>query len=164
MLNPFVKGDFKVKVVKPSQKVDYYIDREIVLKTVITGYEDKECTKPIGSMVPVVVENKKDIKILVNSHADEVGVVNILNRIIKTGDMSLLQAREAQYIDTTQLPQSLGEVQAKAIALESIYANIPEDLKKDMSLDQFVKTMTDERVKAYYDGLKNVEEKKEGQE
>lgn len=159
MLNPFVKGDFKVKVFKPSQQVDYYIDREIVLKTVITGYEDEECTKPIGSMIPEVVENKKDIKILVNSHAEEVGVVNILNRIIKTGDMSLLKAREAQYIDTTELPQSLGEVQAKAIALESIYANIPEDLKKDMSLDQFVKTMTDERIKSYYEGLNKVEEK-----
>ena len=128
-----------------------YVARKIVMKTIITGYEDKECTKPIGSMVPSVVEEKIPIKQLVQSHANEVGVANIIRRILQTGDMSLLNQREAQYVDTTKLPKSIGQVQEKAIALESIYASIPADLKKDMTLEQFVTTMTNEKIKAYYD-------------
>lgn len=164
--SPFVPGAIVPFKSSCNSSLDYYVDRKVVLKAKITGYEDEAQTKPVGVMVPQVVEEKTDIKKLVSADAKNVGVANILARVLRTGDMSLLQARDAQYVDTTKLPSSIADVQAKALALESIYANIPGELKKDMSLETFVKTMTDERLKSYYEGQakqKEASEKKEGE-
>ena len=148
--SPFVVGSYKKVPLPKRAPTNDYVSKKIVLKTVITGYQDDDKQTPIGVMVPTVVEEKTNIKELINSHANEVGVANVIRRILATGDMSLLEQNKAQYIDTTTLPKSISDVQAKALALESIYANIPAELKKDMTLSEFVKTMTDDRIVEYY--------------
>lgn len=130
---------------------EYYEDIEIVLKGEFTGeYEDEEKTKPVCVMTPTLVKEKTNIKDLVMKHADEVGVVNIIRRIARTGDMSLLNQNNPIDGDLTSLPKSIAEVQATALRAELLYSQLPESMRKEMSLDEFCKTMTDDKIKDYY--------------
>lgn len=136
---------------KDAPMEEYYQSVEIVLKGEFTGeYEDEAKTKPVCLMVPTVVIEKTNIKDLIQKHADEVGVVNIIRRIARTGDLSLLNQNNPIDGDLTALPQSIAEVQATALRAELLYSSLPESMKKDMSLEQFMKVMDDDRITDYY--------------
>lgn len=166
VLSPFVGREDKFSF--PLQpEATYYTDWEIVLKTVITGYENDDPEKPIGSMVPTIVEHKTDIQSLIDKDADQVGVVNIIRRIAQTGDLSLLQQGNPIDGDLTELPQSIAEVQAKALSAELLYAQLPEDMKKGLTMEQFVSRMDDDSIRGYFQSLvdkaKQSESVKEGE-
>lgn len=130
---------------------EFYEDVSIVLKGQFTGeYEDEEKTKPICVMVPEVVVEKTNIQDLIQKNADQVGVVNIIRRIARTGDLSLLQQNTPIDGDLTELPKSIAEVQATALRAELLYSQLPANMRKEMSLDEFCKTMNDEKIKDYF--------------
>lgn len=160
MPSPFVAADCKYNkpLVQAEPETDY-IARKIVKKAKITGYEDEAKTQPIGVMIPTVVIERTPIKELVNSHKDEVGVVNIIKRIAKTGDMSLLEQNKPIYGDLSKLPQSDAEIKAKALELENIYKSLPADMTKGLTISEFVKTFGSKELIDYYKA-KNVKEEK----
>lgn len=48
--------------------------------------------------------DKTDLQAYIDSFAEETGVYNILKKFAKTGDVSLLNAREGYYADISQIP------------------------------------------------------------
>lgn len=164
MSSPFICSDRK-ETFHHSKPVSVLIDRKIVMKTVITGYEDGDRDKPIGSMIPSVVEEKTSMRDLLDKDKDQCGVVNIIRRISKTGDLSLLKQRVGYEGDFSELPQSIAEVQAKALSAEILYSQLPDDMKKGLSLKEFTSVMDDAAIASYFqskiDSLKK--EEKEGE-
>lgn len=101
--------------------------------------------EPVGSLKLKVVNETVDIKEYINSFAGEVGVANVLRKFAKTGDMSLFaQNQVIENVDATKLPEQ---------SAEELFKSLPEDLRKDMTYEQFVKTLTGEQLKAYIDGM-----------
>lgn len=149
--NPFI-------AVKPSKGgietgETYYIDRKVYLKFVETGRDDKG--KAIGSVMPVVHEEKIDIDELVNSHKNEVGVKNLIRMFSRTGDLSLFNQRTAlPEGDYSNLPDK---------SVEEIFKDIPKELRGDLSVEQFLRSMTTDQFKKFAETLKaqSVKEEKE---
>lgn len=80
------------------------------------------------------------------SHKDECTIENIL-KAAAMGDLSLLQQREATYIDTTSLPKSLREAQDLVIRMKYEFNNMPSEVKElfNNSPEMYINTMgTDE--------------------
>lgn len=126
------------------------VDRQILLEFVQTGTDENG--KAIGSVKPVVHETFKDVDELVMSHADQVGLINLINQYARTGDVRLFN-------QNTPLPSgdysSVGTETA-----EEIYAKLPKELTNGLTMDQFLKEFGPKMFEAFLDGLKQKEEKK----
>lgn len=139
---------------------EYYIDRELV-----------EVPKPVeGSvddyiLVPKLKESKRSIREVINSQADDVGLDNMIRKYELTGDPSVLPsgiAASDEVLDLTKLPQDNAEYMAYIHNLSAAYEALPIELRKDMSMEEFIKNITPEQVNAYLDSVKPKEEKKDG--
>lgn len=144
----------------------YYISYEIktTFKKVGEGEED---------YVPVKkkVIHKEDIRALINSQAKDVGVYNLIERVIKTGDPTLINAaridENSPICDITKAPQSLAEGLNIKKNQEATYAALPDSLKKGRTLQQFVEGITAEEFNAWVNAItpkkteKKVEKKEE---
>lgn len=76
------------------------------------------------------------------SHKDECTIENIL-KAAAMGDFSMLQQREATYIDATGLPKSLREAQDLAIRMKHEFMQMPTEVKElfNNSPEMYVNTM-----------------------
>lgn len=73
-------------------------------------------------------------------------IENILHQVAM-GDLSALKAREATYVDTTNMPKTLMEAQNLVIRLKDEFDKMPIEVKKEFgnSADKYVELMgTDE--------------------
>lgn len=124
--------------------VGEYIDYEVTQKVKKTGdgEEDYEVYDDIK-------EIKTNIKKFVNSYAKDVGVENILKRIAQTGDVSLLNQKEAIFMDTTIIPDDPGEAFQKAEAVKAAYEKIDKDLTSGKTIDEFVKGLNEQTLDDY---------------
>lgn len=101
--------------------------------------------EPVGSITLKVVETKVDIQEYINSFADDCGVENVLRKFARTGDASLFAVHQPiENVDATKMPEK---------SAEELFADLPADLRKDMTFEQFVKSLTQEQLQAYIDGL-----------
>lgn len=93
----------------------------------------------------VVVEgSKEDRQAYIDSFADECGVYNILKQFAKTGDMSLLNRSEGQYIDISGLPvDELNPAKAAEIAQSSV-KKLSESLGVELTSDQLASMTTEQ--------------------
>lgn len=99
----------------------------------------------VGTLKLKVVNEEVDIREYVNSFADECGVENVLKKFARTGDASLFaQHQVIENVDATKIPDGNAE---------ELFNSLPDDLKKNMSYEEFVKTLTGEQLKAYIDGM-----------
>lgn len=74
--------------------------------------------------------------------ADSCKIENILHQVAM-GDLSALKAREATYIDATNMPKTLMEAQNLVIRLKDEFEKMPMEVKKefDNSADKYVELM-----------------------
>lgn len=147
---------FTDRVIKGKKDFDkYYIDYKVkkIVKPLPGGKEDDYILES------KVVEVRKDIRQLIQSQSDEVGLDNMLKKFAMSGDLSTLppQMNNGEIQDITNLPQDNAEYFVYIHKLAAEYESLPADLRKDMTLDQFVKSMTDDQIKAYLDSKKPVE-------
>lgn len=122
----------------------YYKDKKIYLEFVQTGTDEKG--KAIGSIKPVVRETEIDIDELIQSHADEVGLKNLIMMYARTGDNSIFNARKP-------LPSGDYSDVDKFETPEVIYARLPDELKKGRTYEQFLQSLTADEFKAFVEGL-----------
>lgn len=125
------------KGVKDFEK--YYITKEVkkVVKKVGEGEED-------FVVVDKIIEHKDLIKGVIDSHASEVGVYNLIERVIRTGDASLLDAAGVKtdvdgVIDITKAPTEMADVLHFAELMNNAYNSLPEEVKKGRTLQEFAK-------------------------
>lgn len=74
--------------------------------------------------------------------AESCKIENILHQVAM-GDLSALKAREATYIDATNMPKSLMEAQNLVIRLKDEFDKMPIEVKKEFnnSADKYVELM-----------------------
>lgn len=110
-----------------------------------------------------VVENKEDIKLLINSQADGVGLQAMIDKFEKTGDPSVLPqpiTATDQIVDFTKLPQDNAEYFEYIHGLAAKFEDLPIELRKDMTLTDFIKNITNKQVEDYLSSVKPVESEK----
>ena len=159
------KSNINSPFVRPVDRESYsvsvgdthYVDRKIYMEFVQTGLDENG--KAIGSIQPVVKETKTDINKLINSHAAEVGLKNLISLYVRTGDASLFNQKRSinsmsgnGYVDLTSIPEK---------SASEIYSDIPEALKGNRSLEAFLKTLTKEQFEAFIKSLQESTTKKE---
>lgn len=140
----------------------YYIDYEVVqvCKPVEGGSEEDFI------ITEKIKESKRKIQDVLDSQADDVGLDNVLRKFALTGDPSVLPApveMSDEILDLTTFPEDSADYMDYVQNLNKAYYSLPEDLRKDMNPQEFVNSMTPEKLKNYIDSKKKVEEpKKEG--
>lgn len=87
----------------------------------------------------IVEASKEDREAYIQSFASETGVYNILKKYSKTGDISLLNAREGFYADVSNIPSDeLDPVKVAAEASKAV-AGLNKALGVDLSADELAK-------------------------
>ena len=157
----FDKNGVQVPYVSPGVKEfdKYYVD-----------YNVKQIPVPVAEgsddyvLVMKVVEDKKDIKEIIQSQAGDVGLEAMLAKYERTGDPSVLpgpvEAGDG-IVDFTQLPQDDAEYFEYIHGLAAAYEKLPIELRKDMSMEDFIKNITDKQVNDYLQTVKPKEEVKD---
>lgn len=77
----------------------------------------------------LVKTGKTNIYQMIQSHAEEVKIENILKQVAM-GDLSALQQREATYVDATTMPKNLMEAQNLVIRLKDEFYKLPLEVRK----------------------------------
>lgn len=165
MPNAFIPQKHEPKLNAYCDK--YYISRQLVdvAKKIGEGEED-------FIIVKKVVETKQDIKEIIDSQADDVGLNNILKKFAITGDPGVLPENVTtsgtEVIDYSSMPQDLIEAGQYFDAKKKEFDSLPDDLKKGRSFTEFMSTFNQSEFDSYFNSLieatKKVEAtKKEGE-
>lgn len=123
----------------------------------------KDVVKKIGegeedfTIITKFVERREDINKLINSQANEVGIYNLLDRIAKTGDDTLLPKpfddKSGQVLDYTRFPEDLMDVHQQQDQAAIAFDSLPDELKKGRKFEDFAANVTDaeaiEFIKAF---------------
>lgn len=90
-------------------------------------------------------------------YADDVGILNILKKVAKTGDTGLLnQCQPATGVDLTNMPDNWLDAAALKEKAMASYNKLPEELRKDISVEDFMALSMDavgEKIDAYVASL-----------
>ena len=116
----------------------------------------------------------------IQSFAEDVGLENILRQVAMTGDVSLLNktqrdAAEIDYVDEngksfekiqdiSNVPQGYDAANAFVEQSKALYKSLPEDMKGNMSFNEFVEKFTDGELKTYLTNVLAKQTKKEDAE
>lgn len=88
----------------------------------------------------------------INAHRSKVGLKNLLKGIVSTRQMDdLIKKTQSSggYFDATKLPDSHLEMERLAASIDSIWSKIPNELKGDLTKEEFIKTLTSEKLRNY---------------
>lgn len=108
-----------------------------------------------------VIDKKKPIKEVVNAEKDQVGVYNVLRQLAREHGQEAVNdyikngpkfddINAAPVMDISDMPTTLAEAFDKQKELDAIYAELPKDLKKGMSVSEFFKKVKPEDIQKYY--------------
>lgn len=129
--------------------VDYTVHQE--KKSTGAGVDDFE-------IIDVVEEHKVNIDEFINSYNDKAGIDSVIRLFNQTGDISLFNQTEEVHADLTIIPEDPEEAFKMANGTaEQIFATFDPELIDGQSMEDFIKNLTPEKLKAYID--KKVKEK-----
>ena len=137
----------------------YYIKRQIKYVPVPVAANSDDYVLEMK-----IIDDKEDIYQVINSQADGVGLQAMIDKFERTGDPSVLpQPVKAtdEVVDFTKLPQDNAEYFDYIHSLYAKYQDLPIELRKDMTADEFVKNVTDKQVNDYLASIKPQEDKKD---
>ena len=127
------------------------------------NYEVKQVVKKVGEgeedyiLEDKIVTHTDSIQGVIDSHADEVGVYKLIERVMRTGDTSLLDSAHVHVtdsiLDVTGAPQTLADGLHAADAQKAAYEALPDQLKKGRTLEQFLNTITQEEYNLFIQSL-----------
>lgn len=87
-----------------------------------------------------------------NSHRNRVGLKNMLKGIVSSRQMSdLIEKTQSNglFVDGTHMPNSDLEMEKLVGNINKIWDSIPDDLKGDLSKEEFMASITADRIKKY---------------
>lgn len=100
----------------------------------------------------------------INQYKDDVGILNILKKVARSGDESLLNQCTPGYADLTNMPEDF--LQAKALYDQALaaYDQLPDTIKNGMTAQEFAELTAeklDGNVKSYVESLNKKEDSSE---
>jgi len=117
----------------------------------------------------VIEDERIPIMEEINSHRSKVGLKNLLKGVVDQKQMKELISRTERsegFIDATKLPTSHLAMEELAGKLEKVWDEIPDDLKKDLTKEEFLKSISTQKILDYASKVaseKEAIEKKEGE-
>lgn len=85
----------------------------------------------------LVKDEPENIYILIQSHAEEVKIENIIARAM-AGDETALNKVQGQYMDTTKNPKNLADLQNTMIKMRQDFEKLPTEIKQKFDNDYHV--------------------------
>lgn len=85
----------------------------------------------------LVNDEPEDIYALIQSHAEEVKIENIIARAM-AGDNTALNKVQGQYMDTTKNPKNLADLQNTMIKMRQDFEKLPVEIKQKFDNDYHV--------------------------
>lgn len=159
---------FCVGVVRKGRKFlikDYISYKEI--ESVADGYDPKHPEQFIIEK-KIVEKERVPIREYVGSFESQVGLKNLLKGIVSKKQMEDLISKTSSTgpdVDLTRIPSDSYEIEQMISNIDRVWDSIPKELRGDLTKEEFLKSMTQEKLKKYIDGeIKKLtpEEKKEG--
>lgn len=123
----------------------------IEVEKVADGYDPKN---PHAFLIEkeVIEDQRVPIDDEINAHRNKVGLKNLLKGIVDQRQMKDLISRTQRssgFIDATKIPDSHLEIEALAGKLEKVWDEIPDDLKKGLTKEEFLKTISSQKIYDY---------------
>ena len=143
----------------PKQYDQYYIKRQVKLVPVPVSEGSEDYVLEVK-----VIDNLEDIRQVIESQAEGVGLQAMLDKFNRTGDPSVLPQPvnpTDEVMDFTKLPQDNAEYFEYIHGLAAAYENLPIELRKDMTAEEFVKQVTQKQVDDFVASKTVKEEKKD---
>lgn len=105
----------------------------------------------------IVVVSEVDTNKLTQSFIGQTGLEAVMKRVAITGDASLLNTittDKDEIVDACVLPKSLGEVKALAKKADALEKQLPPELLKGRSVEEFLAGDIEAEIAAYIEGQK----------
>lgn len=145
--SPFVVTEKKVASGSFDKEYVSFYEKE----SIADGF-DKEHPDEFLIEKKVVEFERIPIKEEINSHRNKVGLKNLLKGIVSSRQMDELVKRTQAvggFFDATKLPDSHLEMEKLAGSIDKVWNSIPSELKGDLSKEEFIKTLSSEKIKNY---------------
>lgn len=150
----------KNRTMKPHQRFSRFVRPPKVEKKWdedYIAYEEKEKIVKSGDgendwrIEKYTEQRRVNIDKHINSFASEVDVKNILAKVAKTGDTSLLNQTPIKDYDTTMIPENYHEAAKMMDKQKSIDAfnALPKELRGDDDMETFIKNLSKEKIESY---------------
>lgn len=151
--NPFCGRTDGVRFGPNDYKIKDYAKCNIVQKV---NHLDKSDDTVFDVVTEINITDIVSLDDYINSFRDDVGVINILKKVSRTGDLSLLKQCDPGYVDMTNMPEDF--IQAKAMYDQAIasYNMLPVEIRGNMPFEEFIKLSADDlnaRVESYVSSL-----------
>lgn len=102
----------------------------------------------------------------INAHRNRVGLKNMLAGVVSSRQMSDLIERTKSsglFVDGSKMPNSDLEMERLVGSIDKLWDTIPSDLKGDLTKEEFISSITAEKVKKYIATVSSSDKKGEGE-
>lgn len=97
----------------------------------------------------------------INAHRNRVGLKNMLKGVVSSRQMSdLIEQTKSSglFVDGTKMPTSDLEMEKLVGSIDKVWSEIPDDLKGSLTKEEFIASITADKLKAYVKNATKVEE------
>lgn len=149
---------------EPYPEIDF-TEREIIhYMEVERVSKDYNPEKPHEFLIEKTYEEYERLPIddYIDSFSSKVGLKNELKGIVSQAQMDeYISLHKAQpgFIDLTKLPDTALSMGEYAVKIDKIWSEIPDELKKGLSKEEFLKTITYKQIDEYVKSKFNDQEK-----
>ena len=116
-----------------------------------------------NGVVSLQITGEKDLYAEIQSHAESVDIINIMQRYEIEGDPSILNQKTGVYIDITEVPKTFAEVQGIIIAETNRFNQLPLEIRQhfNFSVEEYVASIGTEKYNQFIENLNKEEPKEE---
>lgn len=112
--------------------------------------------------IQIVQTGEKNHYEEIQSHAQSVDINTIMARYMIDGDESVLNRRQGQYIDVTDMPNNFTELLQRVIIANRDFENLPEEIRNQYSsVEEFVNDIGSEKWNSLFNKQEEEIEKTE---
>lgn len=152
-----IYGKLKRPKIEPVHYQETWVDYEYVDVKESTGSGENDF-----EIKTKEVAHETNINEHIESFASEVGVRNIMAKIAMTKDLSLAEQVPAEYADLSVIPDTPQEKLAAMKTAEEAYSAIDPELRGNLSMEDFIKSLDEQKISKYIDAKIAAAEAKKG--
>lgn len=138
--SPFIAGFWQHDIEAQGNWDEDYITYELKDTVVKTGEGEEDFV-----IQTKIIEHRDNIAEVIAKDADSVGVANLIQRVLRTGDESLMPpplGTDGRLDDGTRCPDNLLDAVNMAEDAYKVYESLPEEIRKGRDLEQFANSFT----------------------
>lgn len=153
---------------RKPRKTSRSYDKEYIHYKIVEEVADPESfdpKKPSEFLVKkkTVEYERLPIDETINQFASKVGLKNELKGVVSKQQMDeFIQVHQAKpgFTDLTVLPDSAFDIKKLADQVDKAWAAVPEELKGSLTKEEFMKTITSDKIKSFIDAKVSSQTKK----